>query len=536
MTQDASGAPESSTPQEHPAVAGSRPWSQLGEPLGDSSARGARAAKLTAQVGGLGLLVAVLAFRANAWLAAAAALIGVVMVAFEVRSSGGGPLGRFVERVAEVVARVVAAVLLTVLWVVGVLVPWVFQGIARLDPLWTPRSEGSRWVALADVTTPPNQLWTVDRRRRRTTGGRRIHRAVAWFVALLLVLASIGGWFWRDQLRRDHARYTVPALADSPWWPAMSDAVDVAYGRSPISSFTGGVQMLDVRYPGFNVTDARRHSWTPPGSRCSPVTVWMFGGSTMFGLGQRDDHTIPSELARLAWKDGVPLRVENFGVPADMFWMETRRLELALADGLATPDLVIFYDGTNDFRVQANLNAHGRGGTMTFPNDLDATALPDIQRRNERLAFLMELTRGGPAVSSEPEAVLSQHELAVRAAASYAETADFIEPFLAARDIPWVQFYQPSRVTREVALDSERSPDGSDDSFWEPIESEFRARLGDHVVDISDAMDSSAEPIYYDELHTNELGAARVAEAMYPHLAEQLASASARANGSDECG
>ena len=60
----------------------------------------------------------------------------------------------------------------------------------------------------------------------------------------------------------------------------------------------------------YHVVDGRRATWRPavtPG--CRPAKVWMFGGSTAFGQGQRDDHTIASELARVAWEDGIAVDV-----------------------------------------------------------------------------------------------------------------------------------------------------------------------------------------------------------------------------------
>ena len=67
----------------------------------------------------------------------------------------------------------------------------------------------------------------------------------------------------------------------------------------------------------------------------------------MFGFGQRDEHTIPSEIARLAEADGIRIRSVNFGVESYNGYQET----MAFADALAKddpPDLVVFYDGVNE--------------------------------------------------------------------------------------------------------------------------------------------------------------------------------------------
>lgn len=48
---------------------------------------------------------------------------------------------------------------------------------------------------------------------------------------------------------------------------------------------------MDRRYT--HVEDLERRSTRGPDGA---PTVWFFGGSTMFGIGQRDDHTIESDL------------------------------------------------------------------------------------------------------------------------------------------------------------------------------------------------------------------------------------------------
>lgn len=51
--------------------------------------------------------------------------------------------------------------------------------------------------------------------------------------------------------------------------------------------------------------------------------------------------------------------------------------------------------------------------------------------------------------------------------------------------------------------------------------------MPDGVVDLSRIFDGEHDPIFYDTAHTNELGARRVAEAMWPEL---------RAKVADRCG
>ena len=97
----------------------------------------------------------------------------------------------------------------------------------------------------------------------------------------------------------------------------------------------------------------------------------------MFGLYQRDEHTIPSEFARLAEADGIPLRVVNYGSLAYVNWQEVLLLE-QLVTGGSEPDLAVFYDGFNELvqpvRARAARRAHPRGGATRSTAPASASA------------------------------------------------------------------------------------------------------------------------------------------------------------------
>ena len=79
-----------------------------------------------------------------------------------------------------------------------------------------------------------------------------------------------------------------------------------------------------------------------------PIQVWMFGGSTMWGWGASDAHTIPSEVADLFNNDWrVDAQITNFGEIAYVSTQEVISLLRELQSG-GRPDVVVFYDGAND--------------------------------------------------------------------------------------------------------------------------------------------------------------------------------------------
>lgn len=77
------------------------------------------------------------------------------------------------------------------------------------------------------------------------------------------------------------------------------------------------------------------------------IRIFMFGGSTMWGTGARDEETIPSFLSNELCINNISVEVTNFAENGYVSTQEMIQLELALRDG-NYPDIVIFYDGVND--------------------------------------------------------------------------------------------------------------------------------------------------------------------------------------------
>jgi hypothetical protein len=89
------------------------------------------------------------------------------------------------------------------------------------------------------------------------------------------------------------------------------------------------------------------------------VHIAMFGGSTMFGWGNRDTHTIPSQVWRMLAEKGVPARVENHAHIGYVSSQEAIAVTLLLRDPAWRPDVVVFLDGLNDVESAV---IHGHGG------------------------------------------------------------------------------------------------------------------------------------------------------------------------------
>src|SRR5690606_36132583 len=143
----------------------------------------------------------------------------------------------------------------------------------------------------------------------------------------------------------------------------------------------------------INIKDGVRRSWSPPQQPgCRPLRVWFFGGSSLFGEGQRDLHTIPSMVARSAWDDGLPLQVENRGVMGDPHWIASRRFEAVVADAEPAdlPDLVVFYDGANEVIPRIEANSRGTAAKDIYLSYLDTGLLRQIESLSGAAKGLMD--------------------------------------------------------------------------------------------------------------------------------------------------
>lgn len=77
------------------------------------------------------------------------------------------------------------------------------------------------------------------------------------------------------------------------------------------------------------------------------VKVFMFGGSTLWGTGVRDEFTIPSLVGKNLNEAGYNVEVVNFGESGYVNTQEVIELSIQLQQD-NIPSLVIFYDGVND--------------------------------------------------------------------------------------------------------------------------------------------------------------------------------------------
>lgn len=165
-----------------------------------------------------------------------------------------------------------------------------------------------------------------------------------------------------------------PLIAAEPWGPEYFESLRGFNWRQRFAPYVG-FRSVPHHSSVINIGDDGRR--VTPGSAEDPgaLDVHLFGGSTMIGVGVPDSGTIAAYVAERVNITGArPVRVVNHG---QAWWASTQSvvdLLLTLRQG-ERPDVVIFYDGVNDFSV---VSYGGRpGGTAPYAEKLLTAALDE---------------------------------------------------------------------------------------------------------------------------------------------------------------
>lgn len=277
------------------------------------------------------------------------------------------------------------------------------------------------------------------------------------------------------------------------------------------------------------------------------VRILCFGGSTMMGMGARDDATIPAILARRLSELGHRVALTNLGQLGHNSTQEAISLTQLLKEGLR-PDIAVFYDGVNEMMCaeqtgtadgvfhQASRRAEFNLLHPDRRRDLIAAALITLFPRTVRR--LRGLT-GWPLLGPLPRARIDLAALDLEALAEdvvrvYAANLRLVRLLAEAYRFRPLFFWQPVITTKRAKT--------ADEAFFE---TEFtadvaaRRRLYDAInaarrtqpdlvaapeaIDLSRLFDEWNEPVYIDFYHLSEAGNAAVAAAMLPALTAAVA-------------
>ncbi len=429
------------------------------------------------------------------------------------------------ERIEDGLGRAIQAALFGALGLVAVLLPWVWRRtIGAHDP-------AARWVVRGAPPVAPSARWTAE-----TSPTRADSRRVAATAVLVAIAAGVsaGGLVGMPagsgarpapyRLDRSAAesgdRTSIPAaFADSSWYPTYRADIEASIGLDGVVPLIDGQQLADGRSEYINVVGGRRSTWVPPRCSCRRIVVWMYGASTTFGIGQRDGHTIPSELARVAWSRGVALDVVNKGVPSEQHWQEVNRLRWDLTRE-PPPDLIVFYDGASEMAAATWMEERHLADSVAPVQQLteDFLESPAIRGATDesRARSATPTSMAGVSVTPSPTVPpRSPDGVGALAAATYSRALAMGDAIAFRAGLDVRRYWQPMRVS---AGSAPGEPTADSDSAVRTAIDGARRRLPAGVVDLSDVFARRRHAIFSDDVHHNEHGARLVAESIFADL------------------
>lgn len=293
-----------------------------------------------------------------------------------------------------------------------------------------------------------------------------------------------------------------PATKGLAYGPELLDEqIRVPLPPGPVAGY--GVGDFSSRYT--NVADGKRRTIPAPDCSCEPVRVWFTGGSAGFGQGQRDDHTIASELVREADRAGTSLAVSNIAVPGYTLWQEYQSVVARLARGGPKPQAVIFYDGFNDLTYSV------AQVVVTGPS-WDQPVTYDPQ---EVLSFR---STSDAKVRRELEAAGGIDVVARRAAKRFSDLQRLVEQQLAAVGVEAHFYFQADALDDPLQRQGGRTGDPSLNAFHLAMARKAlvagAAARPPGAIDLRPTFDGYPRAVFLDLVHSNEEGASVIAKAI----------------------
>lgn len=284
---------------------------------------------------------------------------------------------------------------------------------------------------------------------------------------------------------------------------------------------------VNVAPEGFRVTPSAAKTLDVPGRK-----VFVFGGSTTFGMGVSDAETIPAYLEKEFHAAGhTDVVVFNFGV-VGFFSTQERVLFERLINLGHVPAAVVFIDGLNDFVYCRIPDATGMSTRIerVLSGQSGVTLIESYQRRSSILKVIRHYTEGANVARDRPsancmgeeaqtQAIVRRLDTNRRMAAAVAK-ANGVVPVFVQQPIP---AYAYDNEKRPVPLrDTKSTP-------WQQLRRGYevfreRREKGDvfqeSVLWLEEA--SIPENMYIDEIHYSPHFNRHIARRIHEALRERL--------------
>jgi lysophospholipase L1-like esterase len=324
------------------------------------------------------------------------------------------------------------------------------------------------------------------------------------------------------------SRTTLPYYAGQEWsstfwteWPQFNSEFN-AYRYYPYATWRGGSfegATINVNQDGIRLT---------PGSECheDAYKVFMFGGSTLWGMGAPDWLTIPALVqSQLENTSPQSVCVINFGQTAYISTQGLITLNLELQRG-NLPNLVIFYDGVNDTGIaftqgQAQLHANYPLIARRFNQEEETDNTSSIVewlsgwRLFQTLQGMVPVSsQNPPTPAQQPTIEIEWNELAEEVVQVYLNSYRLVNALAQEYGFEYYFFWQPVMfVTRKpLTQDEQRMWEEGSGPVIADLYVEVYNRIelaeanNDHLFYVADMLDNEHGQIFIDYNHITPEG------------------------------
>jgi hypothetical protein len=362
----------------------------------------------------------------------------------------------------------------------------------------------------------------------------RALRVFAVFSALLFAVEGasfgvLGLLAWRDRARPVPHSPTMSAYRNQLWadvfWREQRKALSYEvypYGLWRSRPFSGATIVVDAA--GVRQTAHSQCSGDVP-------TVYVLGGSTVWGYGSPDWETIPSHLAKRFAAEGRPTCVINLGEDSWRSDQGVIKLILELKrPGARRPNFIVFLNGCNDVFTPFFLT-----GRVDWEWDFQQTKdwVDELARMRESSLRYLRITNTwkmgqrlvrqfkGSAVWQMPP---NPDRLAREIVENHLANLRIVESLSHNYGFRYAFFWQPLSIAGHKILTAEES-EGTRlqlGHWYEPGRLAvgktlqlLRAAATGHVHDLTGAFDARTDSVYIDTCHLLPVGNSSLADRIY---------------------
>ncbi|MFW6123024.1 MAG: SGNH/GDSL hydrolase family protein [Thermodesulfobacteriota bacterium] len=360
----------------------------------------------------------------------------------------------------------------------------------------------------------------------RSRSRRLVYSFIVLFLALLVI--ELGLQFFFFMRGKIHPFYQQ-ALHISPYanldWPQEYFTEE----RRTKNQFVPYRMWCRQEFQGRHLnisSEGLRRTWNPPvPSNQALKKIFCFGGSTTWGVGARDDFTIPSLLSKKLNQGAPHYLVTNYGEKGYCLTQEIVYLTLLLKQG-RVPDYVIFYDGINEVMVgYKNKKAGSIFGVdymrrRLYHQDTVAEHLTQIWRRSGLYRGTKELKDlvKAPFKTDQPltpEDNQTLERLADDIVADYLRNMELVHHLARAYGFQYLFIWQPALCTNQALTAEEKQLAAWSNKRMVRLYELVYARMArvqrPRFYNIATMFDRKKNTLYFSWAHITEEGNSQVA-------------------------